>query len=108
MPSRSTTSCTCTLKWYLNEPVPGRWWLSQAFGRIRLDIPTAVPPYRRANARFGKGGGGGGRNCRNLILRAGKIRLPLSPLARAIETGRTIGAEYLRVCCPVSVLMKYV
>ena len=58
MPSRSTTSCTCTLKWYLNEPVPGRWWLSQAFGRIRLDIPTAVPPYRRANARFGKGGGG--------------------------------------------------
>ena len=103
MPSRSTTSCTCTLKWYLNEPVPGRWWLSQAFGRIRLDIPTAVPPYRRANARFGKGGGGG-HNFSNM-LRAGNAAVVL---ARAIETGRTIGAEYLRVCCPVSVLMKYV
>ena len=54
MPSRSTTSCTCTLKWYLNEPVPGRWWLSQAFGRIRLDMMAAL-----ANAVFSGASGGG-------------------------------------------------
>ena len=57
MPSRSTTSCTCTLKWYLNEPVPGRWWLSQAFGRMRLDMCELSTSAANAGEFFAEQGG---------------------------------------------------